>query len=187
MSYLKKRSLTLIILSVLLILILFLIFLWSNSYIKQKLPVKYQQFVEAAAQKYDIDKYFIYAVISTESSFKPDVVSSAGAKGLMQLLPSTASWLNQKYKLNLDAENLFDPQTNIEFGCCYLAFLIKKFTVLSTVCAAYNAGQGNVEKWLSNSEYSDDGVNLTNIPFLETERYVNRVMTRYEIYKTLYN
>lgn len=185
MSYLKKNSIKLIILSVALIAILFLTFVWGNSYIKKKLPIKYQQIVEEASQKYNIDKYFIYAVISTESSFREDIESHAGAKGLMQVLPSTAEWLNEKYKLNLDEENLFDPKTNIEFGCCYLSFLIQKFEVLKTACAAYNAGQGNVDEWLN--KYSDDGKNLNYIPFKETEKYVKRVMTRYEIYKDLYN
>ena len=185
MSYLKRNSLKLIILSVALIAILFITFIWSNSYIKKKLPIKYQEIVEQTAIKYNLDKYFVYAVISTESSFREDVESHAGAKGLMQVLPETASWLKEKYSLKIDAENLFDPQTNIELGCCYLSFLIEKFQVLQTACAAYNAGQGNVSSWLT--KYSSDGKTLDSIPYKETEKYVKRVMTRYEIYKDLYN
>ena len=185
MSYLKRNSLKLIILSVALIAILFITFIWSNFYIKKKLPIKYQEIVEATSQKYNIDKYFIYAVISTESSFRENVESHAGAKGLMQVLPETAVWLNKKYSLNLDTENLFDPKTNIEFGCCYLSFLIQLFENLETVCAAYNAGQGNVSEWLT--KYSKDGKTLDSIPYKETEKYVKRVIIRYEIYKDLYN
>ena len=185
MSYLKRNSIKLIILSVILIAILFITFIWSNSFIKKKLPIKYQEIVEATAQKYNLDKYFVYAVISTESSFRENAESHAGAKGLMQVLPETAIWLKQKYSLDLDENNLFDPQTNIELGCCYLYFLIQKFEFLETACAAYNAGQGNVSEWLT--KYSSDGKTLDSIPYKETEKYVKRVMTRYEIYKDLYN
>ena len=185
MSYLKRNSIKLIILSVILIAILFVTFIWSNSFIKKKLPIKYQEIVEETAQKYNLDKYFVYAVISTESSFRENAESHAGAKGLMQVLPSTAQWLNKDYKLNLDAENLFDPKTNIEFGCFYYSYLINKYKVLETACAAYNAGPGKVDKWLT--KYSSDGKTLDSIPYKETEKYVKRVMTRYEIYQDLYN
>ena len=184
MSYLKRNSIKLIILSVALAVILFITFIWSNSYIEKKFPIKYQESVEKYAQKYNIDKYLIYAVISTESSFNPNAESSAGAMGLMQLLPDTASWLNDKYLLELDSQNLFDPNTNIAFGCCYLSFLFERFKNTQTVCAAYNAGQGNVLQWLS--KYSSDGETLNYIPYKETTKYVKKVMTRYEIYQDLY-
>lgn len=184
MSYLKRNSIKLIILSLALAVILFITFIWSDSYIKKKLPIKYQEIVETVADKYQIDKYFIYAVISTESSFREDAQSHAGAIGLMQVLPSTAQWLNKQYNLNLDTENLFDPKINIEFGCFYYSYLIKKYKTLETACAAYNAGPSNVDEWLT--KYSSDGETLNYIPYKETTKYVKRVMTRYEIYQDLY-
>ena len=81
---------------------------------------------------------------------------------------------------------LFDPEINIEFGCWYLNNLLSEFDDLSLALAAYNGGSGNVTKWLNDPEYSSDGENLTYIPFKETKKYVDKVSTRYNVYKFLY-
>ena len=168
-----------------LIIFLLVISAFGICAVARLFPLEYKEIIVYYSEEYDVSPTLVAAIIKAESNWQTDAVSSAGAKGLMQVMPSTAEWLNEKYKLNLDEENLFDPKTNIEFGCCYLSFLIQKFEVLKTACAAYNAGQGNVDEWLN--KYSDDGKNLNYIPFKETEKYVKRVMTRYEIYKDLYN
>ena len=98
-------------------------------------------------------------------------------------------WKVQYKKIELDDFNtnmLYDPEINIEFGCWYLNNLLEEFGDLSLALAAYNGGSGNVTKWLSNPEYSSDGENLTYIPFKETKKYVDKVNTRYNVYKFLY-
>ena len=84
-------------------------------------------------------------------------------------------------------QGLKDPETNIRIGTWYLKFLTDRYDNTSTAAAAYNAGHGNVDKWLKNTEYSYGGNTLYKIPFEETEKYVKKVKRAYEIYKKLYN
>ena len=136
---------------------------------------------------YLFDEYFIYAIICAESGFDNEAQSQVGAKGLMQIMPETAKWLKEKYKLDIDIENLFDPETNIHLGCQYISYLSGRFNNdMTLVLAAYNGGEGNVRKWLNNSLYSSDGKSLQNIPYKETANYVKRVTTYYELYKDTY-
>lgn len=150
-------------------------------------PIKFQATVEKYAEKYSLDKYYVYAVIKTESGFDENAKSHAGACGLMQLMSDTANWMNEKYSLGYSSLDLFDAETNICIGCCYLRYLFDKFDTNALVAAAYNGGEGNVKKWLNNSEYSADGVTLSKIPFKETSNYVKKVTKGYDIYKKLYS
>jgi soluble lytic murein transglycosylase len=105
----------------------------------------------------------------------------------MQLMPTTAEWLKEKYSLSIDATQLFDAETNIILGTCYLSYLLEKFdNSVPLALAAYNGGEGNVQKWLNNPEYSSDGKTLTYIPFEETRNYVKKVTTYYELYQKVY-
>ena len=85
-----------------------------------------------------------------------------------------------------EKQKMFEPETNIKYGCFYLRYLIDKFSDLDAVICAYNAGQGNVKSWLENNEYSSDGKTLKKIPFQETENYLNRVRKSYFYYKNRY-
>jgi soluble lytic murein transglycosylase len=123
-----------------------------------------------------------------ESRFMPDAVSNKDAKGLMQILPSTARWAAEKMGImDFEEAMLMDSEINIRIGCWYLGFLASQFPDnWELVLASYNGGIGNVRKWLSNKEYSRDGQRLDHIPFQETRNYVVRVLEAYEIYKGLY-
>ncbi len=81
---------------------------------------------------------------------------------------------------------LFEPNINIQIGCWYLNKLTNQFGTTQTALAAYNAGSGNVSKWLQDSHYSDDGKTLIDIPYGETKRYVKKVMFVQKIYQWLY-
>lgn len=186
-SYFRRNWYKMLIIFVLLAVLCYVAFFWGNHVIKKRLPIKYESEVTAYAAKYDLDEKLVYAVICAESGFRADAVSSAGARGLMQLMPSTATWLVEKYGLEVDGENLFDPETNIQIGCCYLRYLYDKFESTQLVLAAYNGGEGNVSKWLEKPEYSQDGKSLTKIPFKETANYVKKVSGYYELYKKLYS
>ncbi|MDO4573471.1 MAG: lytic transglycosylase domain-containing protein, partial [Clostridia bacterium] len=123
-----------------------------------------------------------------ESSNDPDALSSAGAVGLMQIMPDTGAWI--AHKLDMDASYtealLYDPETNIRFACWYLRFLSDRFDGRRMeIIAAYNAGHGSVEGWLEDPAYSDAGL-LTAIPFPETARYYEKVCLAYENYVRLY-
>jgi soluble lytic murein transglycosylase len=151
-------------------------------------PQKYTESVERYSAQFGVDKNLVYAVIRTESGFREEVESHAGAVGLMQLMPETFSWLQD----NLDgeviypAEKLKDPDINIRYGTYFLSYLIGEYGDVRTACAAYNAGMSNVEYWLSDSRYSPDGHSLSVIPYQETAGYVEKVEQARQIYARIY-
>jgi len=154
---------------------------------KRTYRLLYPELIHTYAAEYALDPYLVAAVIHTESGNRRDIVSSSGAIGLMQVMPDTGKWIAEKLGLDEYEENdLYEPQTNIRFGCWYLSFLTKRFEKdRQLVLAAYNAGHGNVEKWLQDPDIAQDG-QLVAIPFAETERYVEKVQRAYEKYKILY-
>ena len=151
-------------------------------------PLKYEEYVERYASEYNVPEYIIYAVINVESEFDPEAVSYVGAMGLMQMMPDTFTWLSSAEHLgeNLSVTALYDPETSIRYGVYYLRYLFRKFHDWTNVYAAYNGGEGNVAKWLADSEYSDGKGNLTHIPFKETRKYVKKVTRQAEFYKNTY-
>ncbi len=149
-------------------------------------PREYGEQIDKYSNEYNIPDYIVYAIIDVESSFDP-LASSGEAYGLMQMTPSTFRWLSSNEHLgeNLYTTSLFDPDVSIRYGCYYLRYLFDKFQNPDTVFAAYNAGEGNVTKWLASREYSDGngGLKLNKIPFEETRKYVKKVNKSIEYYK----
>ena len=143
--------------------------------------------VISQSNTFGISPALALAVIHTESNFHANAVSSAGAIGLMQLMPETFSYLVREFtKEELTEKDLYRAEVNIRYGCCYLAYLFKKFPIPETALAAYNAGEGRVSAWLSNPSLSD-GTKLLTIPFPETEAYVSRVMQKTAEYQQKYH
>lgn len=159
-----------------------------DRYLRAAYPDTYRDTVLAAAEEYDLPPSLIFAVIHTESSFRPDAVSTAGAVGLMQVTEDTLDWavMRTNGDTSLTVNDLTDPTVNIHTGACVLSLLSDMFQNGDTVLAAYNAGMGNVKEWLSDSRYSADGVTLDAIPFEETDRYVAKVRHAQNIYQKLY-
>lgn len=155
---------------------------------KSEYPVKYEQHIEKYCSEYNIPEYIVLAVIKVESDFEPTATSSAGALGLMQMMPSTFKWLTSSEHLAeyLSPASLYEPSVSIRYGCYYLKYLFEKFHNWDTVLAAYNGGEGNVAKWLADDEYSDGKGNLVNIPFKETRNYVKKVNNAIDFYKDTY-
>ena len=152
-------------------------------------PQQFENHVTENSVKYNIPEYVIYAIIKTESDFKTTAVSSAGAMGLMQMMPDTFFWLTGSEHLgeNLSEEALFIPGVSIRYGTYYLDYLYKKFDRnWDNAFAAYNGGEGNVAKWLADPRYSDGEGGLKDIPFKETKNYVKKVNNAIEKYKELY-
>lgn len=128
---------------------------------------EYASLIEQASAKYGVDASLIEAVIQTESGFRADAESSAGAKGLMQLMDGTAR--------GLGVTNSFDPAQNIDGGTRYLSFLLKKYDGNEQVAlAAYNAGPGRVDR--TGIKTNEQLIaNLEALPE-ETQRYVAKVL-----------
>lgn len=149
---------------------------------------QYGEQVQKYAKEFGVEEPLVYAVIRTESGFRPDVESSAGAVGLMQLMPSTFEWLQESLdgEVTQSASALKDPDTNIRYGTYLLSVLLEKYGDRQTAIAAYNAGTTTVDGWLQDPNISPDGKTLSQIPYEETAHYVDRVDKSYELYKKLY-
>lgn len=152
-------------------------------------PVKYEQIVYDAANKYKVSPYLVFAVIKQESNFIKNSKSTAGANGLMQIKSSTAKEMAM-YMKKIDSKyDIYDPYTNINIGTAYLSKLISKYNgnIYIALCA-YNAGMGNIEKWFVqedqfNLEDLDDVI--PKIKYNETKNYLKKVTLYYNIYKYL--
>ena len=183
-----KRTVVFVSIIAIALIVGILIGLCWDLYDRFAAPYKYQQYIEKYSAEYDIPEEIIFAVIKIESSFRASVTSPVGAMGLMQMMPDTFEWLTGNYHLgeNLTTLSLYDPEINIKYGTYYLRYLKDKFGDWNTVLAAYNAGEGNVSKWLADERYSSDGKTLHTIPFAETENYVKKVNNEIGIYRILY-
>lgn len=171
-----------------LFVLLFAVDAGRDAFIKLMYPIKYSHIVEKRSKEFGIDKYLVYSVMRTESKFKEDAVSDAGAKGLMQLMDETAKECNEKggFGYNIPDE-ILDPEVNITLGCYYLKRLIDNYYGdISLAITAYNGGTGNVGKWLKDSNLSDGDGGLLDIPFEETKGYVDKVIFSYGKYKEIY-
>ncbi|MBP3936235.1 MAG: lytic transglycosylase domain-containing protein [Clostridia bacterium] len=152
-------------------------------------PATYRETVEAEATQHGISPSLVMAVIHTESHFDPEAVSSAGARGLMQVTPLTLEWTQMRSEAlrELTKEDLFEAEKNIRVGVYVLALLGESFSDTETVLAAYNAGIGTVSEWLEDDAYSADGETLHTIPYPETAEYVKKVTAAQKKYQAIYN
>lgn len=153
----------------------------------QRYPMNYTDWITEYARAEGIEPAYVASVILAESSYDPQAVSSVNAQGLMQILPSTGEWIAGKFDESYVEGCLFDPETNIRYGCWYLGFLMERYGGDKRCSsAAYHAGQGRVDQWLQNPAYSQDGKTLDVIEIDATSTYVDRVLKYYEKYKQLY-
>jgi len=154
---------------------------WDD--LELRFPVAHRQQVEKAAGRQRLDNAWVYAVIRQESAFASDAVSPAGARGLMQLMPSTARNTARRIKRPAPKTGeLLLPGTNITLGTSYLSTVLGQLDnnpVLAT--SAYNAGPHRVRKWLP-KQISPADIWIETIPFKETRRYTQRVLTYAVIY-----
>ena len=149
----KKNGKTnaIVFLTVLLLLILLLILgvLWigkAKENVDRKLyPYRFGEEIEAAGAEFGVPEAVICAVIRTESSFDPEAVSRTGAKGLMQLMPSTVEWVAWRLGEKEEQERVFEPEFNIRYGTYLLSFLYERFGDWETAFAGYNAGYNRVQ------------------------------------------
>jgi soluble lytic murein transglycosylase len=157
--------------------------LWQSTY-----PQAFKPYVTKYAKQYEVPPEWVWAIMRSESLYKPDVISPVGAKGLMQLMPFTANNLSKlEGGQAVDPNDLLNPETNIRFGAQYLARLQSKFKgQLALAAAAYNAGPHRVESWLVNFGHLETDEFVEHIPFLETRNYVKKVVRNHTFYRRLY-
>ena len=156
-----------------------------NIILRRVYPTQYYDYVEIYSAEYDVSKYLVLAVIKCESDFDENAQSSAGAKGLMQLTEETFFDVSKmvgdqdKYTYSQHWNN---AEINIKYGTKYLSYLYDMFGDKNAVIAAYNAGLGNVKNWIGN----DNVLQYSEIKFLETADYVDKVLKAEEYYTKLY-
>ena len=151
------------------------------------LPLQYQDIIRADAAADHLDPALIAAVIDAETKFDART-SSAGAEGLMQLLPSTAEFLAKRtdgYKFKVS--DLGRPEVNIAYGSYYLRFLIDQFNGnVVEALAAYNGGETNVNNWIATAQSQGHAFGIADIPFPETRAYVEKVLQAQKDYRHTY-
>lgn len=151
-------------------------------------PTGYKDYINIYSKEYEVDPFLVASVINVESKYNKEAISQKDARGLMQIGPQTGTWAAEVLDIsNYSGKLLFEPEVNIRIGIWYLNQLNKEFdNDIELVLAAYNAGSGNVNKWLEDKSYSNDGMNLSDIPFKETQEYLEKVNFNYRIYKIVY-
>ena len=149
-------------------------------------PLAFWDNVEPIAKKYNIDPVVALSVMREESRFDANAKSSAGAYGLMQLMPQTAYRLDRTLKLGINRPSqLTAAGNNIQLGSFYLRSLFNEFHSLPHVLAAYNAGEMPVRMWQDRGKYRSVDEFIEDIPYAETRNYVKKVLTSYFQYKKL--
>jgi soluble lytic murein transglycosylase len=162
---------------------------WADKAVQEiRLPLRHDDIIRQQANDKNLDPSLIAGVIYVESRFR-DQTSHAGAKGLMQIMPSTADYIAHKSGgTEFVQGDLATPQINIAYGSWYLRYLLEHYhgnTILAL--AAYNAGEGKVDEWWR--EASDRGERFRvadHIPFPETREYVGKVLSARRAYRREY-
>lgn len=170
------------------LLLLVLLVLSHERWGKVLFPFPYREAIARHASARGLDPYLVAALIKTESNFNPRATSPRGARGLMQVMPETGSWVASQLGLtSYHPDLLYDPEFNLAVGTWYLADLYRTFgqdTVLAL--AAYNGGRGNVLKWLEERQWTGGKNRLDQIPYPETRQFVRKVLWHYQVYRYLY-
>jgi soluble lytic murein transglycosylase len=152
------------------------------------LPLHHQDIIRQQAREKHLDAALIAAVIYAETKFDPRP-SSAGAQGLMQILPQTAEFLARRSgATTFTVADLATPQVNIAYGSYYLRYLLDEYggsTLLAL--AAYNGGESNVNQWIANARADGRTMTIDDIPFAETRAYVRNVLQKQQDYRNTYS
>jgi soluble lytic murein transglycosylase len=152
------------------------------------LPLRHEDIIRQQARDKGLDPALIAAVIYTESRFRDGQTSAAGAEGLMQITPATARMIARKSGgVAFTVEDLGTPQVNIAYGAWYLRYLLGRYAGNETFAlAAYNGGEGNVDRWIAAAERRNQALTIEAIPFSETRTYVQRVRDAERQYRRSY-
>lgn len=159
---------------------------WEGAY-----PRPFTEIIGPGEPAHEVPSLLTYAIMQTESRFDPGVTSFAGARGLVQLMPSTAKGLAKAAGVSLDGDGaLFDPALNLDLGMRYLGRLTARFgggeAAVALAIPSYNAGAGSVDRWLGERGGWDLDLFIESIPYDETRKYTQSVLGRWMAYRWLY-
>ncbi|MBV5261649.1 tetratricopeptide repeat protein [Synechococcus moorigangaii CMS01] len=158
----------------------------NETYWHALFPFPYAEPIQRWAAENDLNPLLVVSLMRQESRFERNIESPVGAKGLMQVMPSTAEWIAQQTTGNTYA--LDEPEDNIKLGTWYLRYTHQEYDDNSMLAiASYNAGPGNVAQWLQRYGLDDPDTFIEQIPFNETKNYVESVFANYWNYERLYN
>jgi soluble lytic murein transglycosylase len=153
-------------------------------------PAPFRPLVDHGEREHGVPPLLTFAIMQTESRFDPGATSFAGARGLIQLMPGTAETVASKAGMQVDADDLYDPATNLALGQRYLAGLTARWGNVDGACAmavpSYNAGPGRTDEWLKLRGNWDLDLFVESIPFDETRHYTQSVLGRWAAYRWLY-
>jgi soluble lytic murein transglycosylase len=151
------------------------------------LPLRYQDVIRQQAAEKHLDPALIAGVIYAETKFDPRP-SNAGAEGLMQILPRTAEFLARRSGATaFTVADLATPQVNIAYGSYYLRYLLDEYHGNKvSALAAYNGGETNVDRWIARARAGGRDFTIADIPFPETQAYVQRVLNARSDYRRTY-
>jgi peptidoglycan lytic transglycosylase len=152
------------------------------------LPLRHEDIIRQQAREKGLDPALVAAVIYAESHFRDGQTSPAGALGLMQITPATARYIARKSGgTAFVVGDLATPQVNIAYGTYYLRYLLRRYDGNEAVAlAAYNAGEGNVDRWIASARTRDRALTVDAIPYAETRAYVTRVQDAKRDYASNY-
>ena len=155
-----------------------LVLLWIGLIgVRILLPLDYRDEILEWSTVNDLEPALVAAVIRYESSFRPQVISPAGAIGLMQIMPETGAWIAEQLDLSsYSVADLESPTSNIRLGTWYLRYLIDRFSRIDSALMAYNAGPTNADRWNGNLSKA----------FPETQRHVRRVQLSLPVYRAYF-
>ena len=175
----KKNKVIIIALFLVLIVVLLGPIGFGEKMMKIMYSKKYENLVVIYSEKYQVDSDLIFALIKAESNFNSSAVSGKGAKGLMQLMEETAKDVSKKTDLKIEpdeiGEKLLQADVNIELGTKYISILLEKYNNTAIALTAYNAGIGTVDNWIEKGVIKKDGEDIQNIPYKETNSYMERI------------
>ena len=151
-------------------------------------PLHYERTIVEAAGRNGLEPALVAAVIQAESGFVPDSRSSQGAVGLMQVLPATARFVAEgPRRPSPPPDRLEDPHVNIAYGTRYLRYLIDRHGSVPLALAAYNGGEANVDRWVTEAEAAGRTLRVPDdVPFPETRAFVERVLELRGVYRRTY-
>ena len=156
-----------------------------NILYKAMYPTEYEDLVVKYSSENRLEPTLVFAVIRCESGFNKDAMSHKDAHGLMQITPETLEWLVM-VEGGSELPDMYDPEQNIKYGTALLRLHLDEFGNYREMLAAYHAGRGAVNSWLSDPRYSADGKTLDSIPYDDTNDYVNKVLSVKKIYDKLF-
>jgi soluble lytic murein transglycosylase len=161
--------------------------LFQKAVTEFNLPLQHEDIIRQQAADKHLDPALIAAVIYTETKFDPRP-SSAGAQGLMQIMPQTAEFLARRSgATTFTPADLATPQVNIAYGSYYLRYLLDEYRGrIIPALAAYNGGESNATRWAAEAHTHGHPLRISDIPFPETRAYVQKVLSKQREYRRTY-